>query len=410
MATYKHIASLIIKYRNNELTDKEKQELEEWCALSEKNQLLFDRLNDEAYLALKRKRMDSIDIDEQWEKISARLPVKMKSTRHRLSVPWKVAAATIVLAGAAGLWFGLNRRTTDKTLQVTQQLPAQEAAKKKAPNRIELKLADGKVVYLDGKGQGQIAKQKNAVIYKQGDWLSYKFVTGNELQGTDYNTITTPKGKTVLLELSDGSKVRMNAASSITFPTAFTGRERKVQITGEVYFEVVHEQAHIPFVVEIPPAVSGTDGGLVEVLGTHFNVNAYNDEGMVKTTLLQGKVKVSSTMMHGNVQILLPGEQAQLSEKGELIVVKNVDTEATVAWTDDQFKYHEQHIKLIMSDIARWYNYEVIYKGNVEGHYSFTISRQADLQDVLQLLEIAGTGDMQFTMEDNKIIVTSYKG
>lgn len=407
MATYKHIASLIIKYRNNELTDKERKELEEWCALSEKNKLLFDRLNDDAYLAIKRKRLDSIDIDEQWEKISARLPLKKKTPWQVVAGEWKMAAAIItLLLGAGAWWFWLNRQPAAKPQQTAQQLPAPQNEKSKAvTNRIELKLADNKAVYLDGKKDGQIAKQKNAIIYKEGEWLRYAFTTGNEQEAIAYNTITTPNGKTFLLQLSDGSKIWMNAASSITFPTAFTDKERRVRVTGQVYFEVAHKKADVPFIVEVTPE-TGTGGCQVEVLGTHFDVNAYSDEAMIKTTLLQGKVRVAS-VTNGKSQVLKPGEQAQVRTTGELKVVPHYE-EGVMSWKENKFKYNEQDIKLIMCDIARWYDYEIVYKDEAEGHYSLSMSRTAKVEQVLEVLEkISG---MHFKIEGRQIIVTTLQG
>jgi transmembrane sensor len=419
LATYKHIASLIIKYRNNELTDKERKELEEWRALSEKNQMLFDRLNDEAYLSLKRKRLNSIDIEAQWEKISARLPVKKRTPWQILIGQWKAAAAVILILGAGVIWFWLNRQSAAPKPKVVYQATTDEQEKKNEAifsKRIALKLADGKLVYLDGKGDGQIARQHNAIIYKNGDCLNYEWQTGNGPITTEYNTITIPKGKMYQVKLPDGSKAFMNAASSITFPTAFTSNERKVEVTGEVYFEVVHIKAdpalpenpgnRVPFIVEMS-ANAGLPGGRVEVLGTHFNVNAYQEEQMVKTTLLEGKVKVSSAA-NGNSQILKPGQQARLGATGELKIVKNVNTAETVAWIYDQFKYDEQDIKLIMRDIARWYDYEVVYRGEVNGACTFTISRRAVIEDVLKVLE--AMGEIHFTIEGKQIIVTSLQG
>lgn len=419
MATYKHIASLIVKHRNNELTDKERKELEEWCALSEKNQMLFDRLNDEAYLSLKRKRLNSIDIDAQWEKISARLPAKKRTSWQILITHWKAAAVIIMLLGAGVVWFWLNRQSAATAQKVVGQTTAGEQEKKRDSvfsKRIALILADGKQVYLDGKGDGQIARQQNAVIYKNGDWLNYEWQTGQGPVTTEFNSITIPKGKRLQLKLPDGSKAWMNGASSITYPTAFTGHERRVEITGEVYFEIVHKKVNpalpdnagnnVPFIVEVLPG-ERLAGARIQVIGTHFNVNAYRDEGMIKTTLIEGKVSMSSTA-NGHSQILKPGQQARLDATGELKLVKKVNTQEAVAWTNDQFKYDEQDIKVIMRDIARWYDYEVVYKNAVNGFYTFTVSRRASINDVLKVLE--AMGEMHFSIEGKQIIVTSIQG
>jgi transmembrane sensor len=426
LATYKHIASLIIKYRNNELTDKERKELEEWCALSEKNRMLFERLNDEAYLYLKRKRLNSIDIDAQWEKISIRLPVKKAHPLRTMFRGWRAAAiAAFIVLSIGGIWFWQklqpSNTVTAKTVQGAQMQPGTQQSAP-AKNRITLKLADGKLVYLDGKADGQIARQQNATIYKDGQWMSYS-VFDEAKAFNEFNTIITPKGKNYRVILPDGSKAWVNAVSSITYPTAFIGKQRKVTITGEVYLEVVHKRTadgtNIPFLVDVQP-VAHRSGGQIEVLGTQFNVNAYADEPVMTTTLLQGSVKVKSEVRRRKSDnhtsdfrpqtsiILKPGEQAQLNNKGELEKVRTTDKEGIVAWTSDNFKYAEQDIRLIMRDIARWYDYEVVYGNDVEGHYSFELSRTKPVQAVLEMLE--KMSHMHFAVKGRQIIVTSSQG
>lgn len=410
MATYKHIAALIIKYRNNELTDKERQELEQWCALSEKNRLLFERLNDDTYLALKRKRLNSIDIETQWEKISAKLPIKKPGRLQALAAQWKVAAITAgLLLGAGAIWYWTNQRagpaTEEAVVQPITPVQEQKPLTQTVSKRIELKLANGHVVFLDGKSDGQVAKQDHATIYKQGEWIKYQYAASEQQGDTAYNTISTPRGKSCKLELSDGSRVWVNAASSITYPTSFTGTERKVVVTGEVYFEIVHQQVdpmrHIPFIVDVA-SVENHAGSRIEVLGTHFNVNAYSDEPLLTTTLLEGKVKVAAGGT-GEFSMLRPGQQAQINGKGILKVLKEVEVNGAVAWTRDQFKYDEQDIAIIMREIARWYDMEVVFKDKVKGHLSITISKQTPVETLLKILE--STGDIRFSIEGKRIIV-----
>lgn len=415
MATYKHIASLIVKYRNNELTDKERKELDEWCALSEKNRMLFERLNDEAYLSLKRKRLNSIDIDAQWEKISSRLPQKKPHLLHNLFTGWPAAAVvTGLIICLGGIYIWQNRQPA--TVTAKADIPVQKtaaAASEPGPatnNRLVLKLADGKLVNLEGKEDGQIARQQNATIYKDGPWMSYS-VFDEARAAHEQNSIITPKGKNWRVMLPDGSKAWVNSVSSITYPTAFIGKERRIAVSGEVYLEVVQKRAadgrHIPFIVDVLPT-QHHGGERIEVLGTRFNINAYDDEPVLATTLLEGKVKVLSTDKgHAGkfpAMILKPGEQAQMNKKGELEKLKDVDVESAVAWKDGQFDYDEQDIQLIMRDIARWYDYEVVYKDKVQGHYSFQLSRHLPVQSVLELL--TKMGHAQFLVEGKKIIVS----
>jgi ferric-dicitrate binding protein FerR (iron transport regulator) len=207
------------------------------------------------------------------------------------------------------------------------------------------------------------------------------------------------------LILPDGSKVWLNAASSIRYPTAFTANERKVEITGEVYFEIEPlapkgGKGKVPFIVKIntPSGVSGQ----VEVLGTHFNVNAYSDEPAMATTLLEGKVKVSS-LVNGQSSILKPGEQAVLTHNSQLTIHNNVDMDLAVAWKNGLTAFKSADIKSIMRQVARWYNVEVVYEGTTpQRTFTGGVSRDAKLSELLHLLEVS---KVHFRIEGNKVIL-----
>jgi len=260
-------------------------------------------------------------------------------------------------------------------------------------NKAILTLADGSKLVLNNSKNGALATQAGIQIVKQDSTLSYKATTGNNGQAS-YNTITTPYGGQYQLVLADGTKVWLNAASSLRYPTSFTGKDRSVELTGEAYFEVAKNKNQ-PFNVK-------TATQTVQVLGTHFNVNAYSDEKAVKTTLLEGSVKVSSAT--ANVMIS-PGQQSALAKNGLFVIDKDLDTDEIVAWKNGVFQFNEADIQTIMRQIARWYNIDVEFKGTIPANtYHGKISRNSNVSQVLKILELSG---INFTIEGRKITVKS---
>jgi ferric-dicitrate binding protein FerR (iron transport regulator) len=211
-----------------------------------------------------------------------------------------------------------------------------------------------------------------------------------------YNTITTANGNQYQLILTDGSKVWLNAASSIRFPTSFTGNERKVEITGEVYFEVAKDPIK-PFKVDF----KNKEGEIneIEVLGTHFNVNAYADEPDMKTTLLEGSVKIKAA---NKIQMLTPGQQASITSGG-IEVKRNVDIEHVMAWKNGYFLFDNTDIYTLMRQVSRWYNVDVKYEGRItEDGFSGKILRDVPLSKFIKVLEL---NDVKVRTEGREIIV-----
>jgi len=284
--------------------------------------------------------------------------------------------------------------------------PAKEIASTQAnivpgSNKAILTLSNGQKVQLNSDTVATINDGKLAIKNKNGE-LSY-----NDSKEVVMNTMETPNGGQYQITLSDGTKVWLNAASSITYPTAFNGESRNVKITGEVYMEVAKDRKH-PFIVD----VAGTSK--VEVLGTSFNINAYSDEGVIKTTLVEGSVRVgaSGAVLAKNDIILKPGQQAiaatstggQAASGAGITVKDAVDIEQTLAWRNGLFDFSDADIKTIMRQIARWYNLEVAYEGNIpKREFSGKISRNTNLSDVLKILE---QSSIHFRFENRKIIVT----
>lgn len=302
---------------------------------------------------------------------------------------WLRVAAAVLVAVIAGGYFLLKQPSASKHEIIVQT----EATKHIAPggNKATLTLADGTVVVLDTAQKGGLTRQGNTDVIKLADGQIEYNERGNS-KAVVYNIITTPRGGQYQLALADGSKVWLNAASSLRFPVAFTGAGRQVELTGEAYFEVVHNPS-MPFRVKVPGKQE------VEVLGTHFNINSYIDEAEVNTTLLEGSVKVLSES--GQKVILQPGEQAQLSEN--IKVKTNVDTDEVVAWKTGWFNFNRMDVAAIMRQVSRWYDLDVVFEGNTaKRSFSGIVSRNNNVSEVLRIMEKAG---VKFRIEGRKITV-----
>lgn len=308
---------------------------------------------------------------------------------------WRYAAAAAILlflAGGSWVWITSNRQAGDNILkqdiQVTHDLPP-------GHDGAILTLANGKQVILDSAQNGTLTSQGNIQLVKQNGQLTYTGkISSSEVL---YNTMTTPKGRKYELILSDGTKVTLDAASSIRYPTVFTGKERRVEITGQAYFEVTHDAAK-PFIVQ-------KNEMSVQVYGTEFNVYAYDDEAMIKTTLVRGSVKVSNSGPSGTLktQLLTPGQQAMTTTGGPIHVDKNADVEQAIAWKNGFFQFRETDLKTIMRQIMRWYDVEVVYDENIiDRYFTADISRDKNLSALLKILELS---DIHFKLQGKTLTV-----
>ncbi|GAC1314747.1 MAG: DUF4974 domain-containing protein [Mucilaginibacter sp.] len=261
-------------------------------------------------------------------------------------------------------------------------------------NKAVLTLADGKRIVLDGAHNGVLAKQGNAEVKKaRNGLLVYNSDNSTaENQKITINTISTPRGGQYQVVLSDGSKVWLNAASSIQFPSFFKGKTRDVVITGEAYFEVARNAA-MPFIVK-------TDHAVIEVLGTHFNVMAYKDERLMKTTLLEGSVKVR---FGNSTNFLKPGQQALLNAAGQIKITDNVDVDDEIAWKNGVFQFRDDDIETIMRQVARWYDVNISYEGRIPvRQFTGKISRNVNASELLNMLKYTG---VNFQIEGKNIII-----
>lgn len=266
-------------------------------------------------------------------------------------------------------------------------------------NRAVLTLADGKNITLNEAADGELVKEGNVVVRKTGNGKLVYEVMGGENEGTDYayHTISTPKGGTYQITLPDGTKVWLNAASTLKFPTSFvTLTERKIELSGEAYFEVIKDAKH-PFRVI-------TEKEEVQVLGTRFNISSYTDDSSEKTTVFEGMVKVSNLQdIKRNKLSLKPGQQSVINES--VITVVKADPEVVLAWKNGMFIFDNESLESIMKKVSRWYDVDVVFEG-VDKNKLFEgrVSRLANISRVLKELEL--TGGVHFKIEFGRIIVT----
>lgn len=297
-----------------------------------------------------------------------------------------VAAASILLTLSAGGYFILNKPAPRQIAETVKQQGIAKNDVAPGGNKAILTLSNGTQIVLDSVANGALAQQGNTKIIKlDNGQLAYDPL--NQKPGEVlYNTISTPRGGQYQIVLSDGSRVWLNAASSLRFPASFTGKERKVELTGEGYFEVAKNTA-MPFRVSVK-------GMQVEVLGTHFNVNAYDDEGSLATTLLEGSVKVENEKSENpgfNVITLKSGEQANLSGDGKLKINHYVNTEEVIAWKDGNFDFNNTPVTDIMRQISRWYDMDVEYKGAIPtNRLTGKISRKVNLSQLMDMIQYTG--------------------
>lgn len=333
---------------------------------------------------------------EIFNKISDRVE-KNPYILRKIKIKWmSVAASILLVAFSAGLYLA-NRHDEKLSLVQHKSHPFKNDI---APggNKAILTLANGKQVILTGAKNGTIAQQGAVVINKTADgrivYNSSQKSTSDEAKLIAYNTMTTPRGGQYWVVLPDGSRVLLNAASSLTYPTIFSGNERKVELTGEAYFEVAHNAAK-PFRVY-------SKSQTVEVLGTHFNINTYDDEPAVKTTLLEGKVKVTSAAKNQS-RILQPGQQAFLNPLA--FNISNVDVEEATAWKNGLFVFESNDIQQIMRIVSRWYDVDVAYSGILPADkFTGSVSRFSNVSEVLNTLQL--TRKVHFKVEGKKITVS----
>jgi transmembrane sensor len=380
------VNNLLRKYLNGTITEPEGEELFAWLrehAPEEEEgiELLLKEYYDSSFTNGKQIS------DEASERILAKLNRSLDGniiatpvvTMRRSRIRYAAAAAILLMLVAGGWWLANREPATKQNIVKTEE--------KKEKKDVLLTLASGEQVSLDHR-QGSVMKKDDFNVINDSGSLSYLGKTA----APEYHTLSTPAGKQYQLQLPDGTEVWLNAASSVTFPTAFTGQERKVYITGEAYFVVKGNQQQ-PFVVDV------NKKAMIEVLGTEFNVNAYPNEPEVQATLLSGKIRVKKDK---EAVVLSPGDQARVYTE-ILELKKNVNTELYIAWRKGVFRFDHANAAAVLRQLARWYDVDVVYEGAVPGiKFSGEINRESSLEVAIDVLNKMG---LHTRVEGGKIIV-----
>ena len=388
-----NIEDLIRKYNLGRCTPEEKTLLEQWYQfldLSNKSDNLnsseIDKIKEQVWLA------------SQNNLVTAKKETGIaKNSLKSLWSSWKpYAAAAVFISAIAIVAVYFSKPEKEKDYQTAKNLTKREQQVNDispGTKKAQLTLGDGKVISLDSARSMQLKEKDGTLIDKQSGKLVYD--DGAVHNGkTLFNTLSTPRGGEYELVLPDGSKVWLNAASSLRFPTRFEGKQRTVFLNGEAYFEVA-KNAKMPFQVMLD------DGMTIEVLGTHFNIMSYGDEKEVRTTLAEGIVKV--TKMKKSV-LLSPSKQAVMLKADQSLVVSDANVDKALAWKDGMIEFDGDELPYIMRQLSRWYDVDVYFPGEVpKGTYNGSIRRQAPLSKVLEILKLAG---VQFKIENKKLMVT----
>ncbi|MDB4918960.1 FecR family protein [Mucilaginibacter sp.] len=375
------------KWLDNTITSVEQAEFAAWYNADQDRPVNIPSAFAESEEVLRERILDKINRD-----------IKKNDKRFKIIIPtWlRVAAGLLLFAGGFTCYYE-HTHSPVKHPALARQKPQLKNDASPGGNKAILTLSNGTKINLNDVKNGVLASQGKTILKKDKDGRIIYEAPQNKAKDSSsiYNTVTIPKGGQFQIVLSDGSKVWLNSASSITFPTTFSKTERRVTITGEVYFEIAKNK-HLPFRV-----VAGKQ--TVEVLGTHFNINAYSDENAIKTTLIEGSVKVSADFQ---TAILKPEQQSSiLYNKPGKINITNVDTDDVLAWTNGNFQFEKAEIPLIMREAARWYDVDIKYEGELpRRRFTGSISRNVNLSELLKILKYTG---INFKIEGKTIIVTS---
>jgi len=378
---FKHTTELIIKFLNNELSEKESAEFELWHNASAENNALVESFRNTEHVQQEINYLGAVDVNKGWEEVSKQIgqaPIKRLAWTKILRYS---AAAILIISVGIGI-YNTKRRSkgNDEIAGVHDIMPGSKKA--------VLQLADGSVIDLSDTNLELAAEKGNAAIGIKNGVLAFsaKRKTSNS---DGYNILKTPNAGEYKMILPDGTQVWLNAASSLRFPTNFNKHERRVELTGEAYFEVAHNKT-LPFIVSF----NKTE---VEVLGTHFNISSYQTYS--KTTLIEGAIKVSEGT---NQRLIKPGQQA-FTYDGHLMV-HTVDTYKSIAWKEGVFYFKDDRIKDILDQVSRWYDVNIVYNGEPNRkRYSGTIRRQATLSQVLEMLKTVS--NTEYSLKDKTVTV-----
>lgn len=382
-AYYKHLTDL---YAANKCTPAEMKELFTYLQNSEADRALLQKIKEEFDASFSQ----NLIIEPEQSSVNIKAPVIpfYKTAWFRASV-----AACFILSFTLVYNYFSGHTKIKKELASQMIMPLQPGG-----NQATVTLSNGKVIVLDSNFSGNIPLTSSAIAQKQLGKIDFSKLSESNEETTLFTTVQTPPGGQFNIVLPDGSEVWLNAASSITFPLKFGGNNRKVSMTGELYFEVAKNKAK-PFLVSLPKQNE------VEVTGTHFNIMAYSNEAEQRTTLLEGSINLHSGR---KVYPLSPGQQLLTNAAGENTIRNKVNTEQVIAWKNGLFDFDNVTLPEIMRQLERWYQTDVVFQeATATGHYIGSIRRSSSIKEVLKMLELAG--EVKFKISGQNIIVMKTK-
>lgn len=363
------LASLAEKYLGNKATEAEAKLLHTWYEQVAEEELI---------LVITSKKMTLSGLEAAMlHELKRRIAADKKKKVFRMHW-WRAAAVFLLLLGAGITYRWLNN-TTKPPAELVKTTRGNDIAPGK--NGAILTLPGNKEIVLDEMGNGTVATESPVSIVKEGDAITYVFAPAAVSDKVEYHTVSTPRGRQFTIKLPDGTEVMLDAASSVYFPTAFTGKERRVKVTGQVYFNVKRDVTK-PFIVD--------NGEMtVEVLGTEFNICSYKEEQKKMVTLLHGSVKVSNRE-NGKTNMLLPGQQATMDRDNNMAVLTDVDLQEVMAWKNGTFQFKGARLSTVMNALSRWYDVDIVFKNaNADRLFSGYISRSLHLNKVLEILRLS---------------------
>lgn len=380
-------ADLILSSLNGELSHDDEKKLKEWLSENDENEALLKSLQDNPGSQKDIEFFSSIDVQQSLEKIKVLTGQKRQPVLKRYSKIFKVACLIILISIAAGFYKNLNKSDI-VTADIPRALPEKvNAVIKAGGNRAKLELANGSMVALEDL-TGSVLHDKGARIARKQGVIYYTISDEDPADKINYNRISTPKGGKYEIVLPDGTHVWLNSESSLRFPISLSPNERVVELTGEAYFEV-SKMPHKPFKVSVKDVT-------VEALGTSFNIMSYKSENSVKTTLIEGSIKVSKGRLS---RLVTPGQQIEAKETLRIIDKSNI--QKAIAWKADLFEFENDELKAIFPQLERWYDVEITYSEEISvKRFTGSLSRKTDMMVVLEMLKEAG---IKYQIEERRI-------
>lgn len=373
------IAYLIAGYIRNTLAPEEHAELDSWVNESDKNMQLFEELTDEKNIEANLAWMDQVRVQESFQSLKQRGAFELKKKRFSLNPLWIAAATLLIIAGFFVFYYSKDRPV--ELVTVNTENAGDSAAK--VTGGITLTTEDGRVINL-------AEVEQIDGVYKLADSiLEYDGVGGKAA----LHTLKVPAGMQFQVKLPDGSRVWLNASTTLQYPSGFTGNERRVTVVGEAYFEIAKNE-------EMPFTVGLSDSSKITVTGTRFNVMAYENKAAKEVSLVEGAVTVSN---NANRKMLEPGTQARINN-ANISKISGVDMEEILGWKNGRFVFRDASIETIMSQVEAWYNVKVVYKGNIKHQFNANFSRKDSLAKLLRILEL--NGFVHFKTENDIVYVS----